>query len=252
MFTSNPILLAHLIVFVAFFARAYTGFGGALLALPLLALTYEMDFVVPMEAALEVMLSLFLAPRAWKRVDAEGKRALARLLVGAGIGSLIGVSILSSSANQTLRQWLGALVISATVWAVLLNTGKLARWHPERLPATFGHVAGLAGGLLGGMFGTSGPAYVTYLTYVSTGKEQFRATLILLFAIEYAFRLVLFTWNGMFGMGSLVFALKLFPAMALGSVCGVFASSKTREGPFRWVVHALLLASGLACFLGNA
>lgn len=252
MVTSNPILAAHLIVFVAFFARTFTGFGGALLTIPLLALVYEMTFVVPMEAALEVMLSLLLVPSAWKRVGAEGKRVLARLLIGAGIGSLIGVSVLSSFASQNLKQWLGILVIAATIWLVLLKTGRLARWHPEKLPATFGHAAGLAGGLLGGMFGTSGPAYVTYLTYVSTRKEVFRATLILLFAIEYAFRLGLFTWNGMFGLESLSFALKLFPAVALGSLCGTWAASRAPEGGFRWAVYVLLVASGVACLLGNA
>ena len=64
----NPSLLAaQAIVLFAFFFRSFSGFGGALLSIPLLALFFPLKFIVPVESVLEVALSLLLVPAAIRK-----------------------------------------------------------------------------------------------------------------------------------------------------------------------------------------
>ena len=102
----NPSLLAaQAIVLFAFFFRSFSGFGGALLSIPLLALFFPLKFIVPVESVLEVALSLLLVPAAIRKVD---RANLMRLLAGAVPGQPFGSLLCStSSGNRQLEMILG-------------------------------------------------------------------------------------------------------------------------------------------------
>jgi len=53
-------VVSSLIIFVAFFIRSLTGFGSALVSIPILALLFDLRFAVPMEALFEVGISILL------------------------------------------------------------------------------------------------------------------------------------------------------------------------------------------------
>ena len=158
----NPSLLAaQAIVLFAFFFRSFSGFGGALLSIPLLALLFPLKFIVPVESVLEVALSLLLVPAAIRKVD---RANLLRLLGGAVPGSLLGVYFLDSLGDRHLEMILGIVIIGVAL--------SLLRRAPSSAPLSnrWGLPAGIAGGILGGLFGTSGPAYVAYLSSQSLEK----------------------------------------------------------------------------------
>jgi uncharacterized membrane protein YfcA len=58
-----------LIIFVAFFIRSLSGIGSALLSIPLLALFFDLKFVVPLEALFEVGFSLILIKKIYKDIQ---------------------------------------------------------------------------------------------------------------------------------------------------------------------------------------
>lgn len=239
--STTVLLAANLIVLFAFVTRALTGFGGALLCVPLLALFFDMQFVVPVECSLEVVLSLILVPGVWRLVDG---RNLAVLLIGALAGSFIGVGLLHSLTAASLKGALGVFVILAGLHLLLRNRAG----ESAPISRAWGLVAGVIGGVLGGMFGTPGPAYVTYLAYQTSDKEVFRATLITLFAIEYSWRLALFVRTGLYTATELEFSLWLVPAVVAAAVGGHFIHLRLDERVFRSVVCALLVVSGVLCF----
>ena len=158
----NPSLLAaQAIVLFAFFFRSFSGFGGALLSIPLLALFFPLKFIVPVESVLEVALSLLLVPAAIRKVD---RAHLMRLLAGAVPGSLLGVYFLDSLGGRQLEMILGIVIIGVALSLLRKTTSSTPpsnRW---------GFPAGIVGGVLGGLFGTSGPAYVAYLSSQSLEK----------------------------------------------------------------------------------
>lgn len=231
-------LAAQVIVLFAFFFRSFSGFGGALLSIPLLALFFPLKFIVPVESVLEVALSLLLVPGSIRKVD---RANLLRLLAGAVPGSLVGVFLLASWANRYLEIILGIAVIGVGLF-FLRNTPSQAV-----LSSRWGLVAGVAGGLLGGMFGTSGPAYVAFLSSQALDKAAFRATLIVLFAVEYAWRLGLYAHQGLLDIQGLQLALSLLPALVAATLLGHFVHLRVGERAFRRWVAVFLLVSGCLC-----
>ena len=235
----NPSLLAaQAIILFAFFFRSFSGFGGALLSIPLLALLFPLKFIVPVESCLEVALSILLVPAAVRKVD---RGNLMQLLGGAVPGSLVGVFVLASWANRHMEIILGAAVIGVGL-VLLRNT-------PSRpvMSSRWGLAAGFAGGLLGGMFGTSGPAYVAFLSSQALDKAAFRATLIVLFAVEYAWRLGLYAHQGLLDIQGLQLALSLLPALIAATLLGHFVHLRVGEKVFRRWVAIFLLVSGTLC-----
>lgn len=235
---SSSLLAAQVIVLFAFFFRSLTGFGGALLSIPLLALLFPLKFIVPVESVLEVALSILLVPGAIRKVD---RANLLRLLGGAVPGSLVGVSLLAFWANRPMEIVLGAAVIGVGLFFLLHTPSRAvvsSRWGPA---------AGFAGGLLGGMFGTSGPAYVAFLSSQALDKAAFRATLIVLFAVEYAWRLGLYAHQGLLDIEGLRWALSLLPALVAATLLGHFVHLRVGEKVFRRWVAVFLLVSGTLC-----
>ena len=235
----NPSLLAaQAIVLFAFFFRSFSGFGGALLSIPLLVLFFPLKFIVPVESILEVALSLMLVPAAIGKVD---RANLLRLLAGAVPGSLLGVYFLDTLGDRHLEMILGIVIIGVAL--------SLLRRAPSSAPLSnrWALPAGIAGGILGGLFGTSGPAYVAYLSSRCLEKEAFRATLIVLFAVEYTWRLGWYLHNGLLGYQGLQLALTLLPALVAATLLGHYLHPRVGEKAFRRWVAIFLLVSGSVC-----
>ena len=173
---STTFIAANVIVLIAFAVRTFAGFGGALLCIPLLALFYDLKFVVPVECTFEVILSVVLIPRLFKDIS---KGNLVLLLSGALVGSAIGIYGLKSFENETLKMFLGFGII-----LIALNMLRKDTLQSASISKNWGFVVGVFGGILGGLFGTSGPPYVAYLSYRKLEKHVFRATLVVLFAFE--------------------------------------------------------------------
>lgn len=238
---SITFIVTNIIILFAFFIRSFSGFGGALLAIPLLSLFYELKFIVPMECTFEVILSLVLVPRILKDID---KRDLLFLLSGALLGSIAGIYLLKSFANEALRIALGVIIV-----LVSLNLLRVRPDQSKSMAPKWGIIAGVIGGILGGMFGTSGPAYVTYLSYQTSKKHVLRSTLIMLFAIEYTWRLGFFIWQGLYTAKEFKFALSLTPAVLIATIAGHLCHFRVNERVFQLVIAGLLFISGLLCFL---
>ena len=236
---NTSLLAAQFIILFAFFFRSFSGFGGALLSIPLLVLFFPLKFIVPVESVLEVALSLMLVPGSIRKVD---RANLLRLLAGAVPGSLLGVYFLDTLGDRKLEMILGLVIVGVAL--------SLLRKSPSSasLSNRWGLPAGIAGGIVGGLFGTSGPAYVAYLSSQSLEKEVFRATLILLFAVEYTWRLGWYVYQGLLDYQGLQVALMLLPALIAATVLGHFSHLRIGEAAFRRGVTLLLLASGILCF----
>jgi uncharacterized membrane protein YfcA len=236
----SPVIAANVIVLFAFFVRSFSGFGAALLSIPLLAQFFELKFIVPVECTLEVVLSLILVPKVFRDVH---RRDFLFMLGGALVGSLVGIYVLEVVPDQTLKRILGATILLVAL-NLLLRKG---RPHSE-ISQKWSAFAGLSGGILGGMFGTSGPAYVTYLSYQKREKRQFRATLITLFAIEYSWRFGVFIWNGLYSLEGVKWSCLLAPAVIVATIAGRVAHLQVDERLFRLFVAGLLFVSGTLCF----
>lgn len=228
-----------LIIFVAFFIRSLTGFGSALVSIPLLALFLDLKFAVPLEALFEVGFSVLLISKVYKSIS---KITLIPMIIGAIIGSLLGTYILYSFPNLYLKKILGIAIIAFALNLLMRKTIS----HVKPIPSSLGVLAGTAGGVFGGLFGISGPAFVIYLAHKLKTKEVLRATLIGLFAIDYSWRLCVYAIAGLLTMETLKFSLLLTPALVLGTILGHKSHFLISEKRFIQVIVFILIVSGIS------
>ncbi len=229
---------SSLIIFSAFFVRSLTGFGSALIGVPLLALLFDLKFVVPLESVLEVGFTVLLAPKVYRKMD---KATLLPMILGAVLGTLAGTYFLRSLGEAILKKALGILTLLFGVSFFRTGQGERTR----DLSSKWGLLAGAGGGTLGGLFGTSGPPFVAYLAYKVREKEVLRASLIGLFAVDYSWRTAVFAVSGLLTAELLTFALYLTPVLILGTYLGHKIHLRVPEGHFRKVVAGILVISGV-------
>jgi uncharacterized protein len=234
-------VLVLCILMSAYFIRGITGFGSALISVPLLALSQPLQFVIPLVLALDFTASLVLGSTNSKKAN----WAEIKILLPAGmIGACIGAFALLRLPTQPVLVALGA-------FTMFFGFRNIFGLQPAgRLSRSWAIPAGLAGGGAGALFGAGSPPYIIYLTRRLLDKGEVRATFSWLIAIDGGFRL------GLFLLAGLLFEPTLQTAYLLGLVpmaLGLYMGNKvhldiTSEGMLR-VVGTLLVLSGLMLFL---
>ncbi|KZD11945.1 sulfite exporter TauE/SafE family protein [Oceanibaculum pacificum] len=237
--TLDPLTFAgvFLVVTCAAIVRAFTGFGFALLAIPILVFFLPPAQVVPFIFILEIAISLTLLPKLWREVDLRGLRWL---LPGAVIATPFGGILLLALSAESLRLAIGLVVLAAA----------LLMWRGLSFKSTPGPGAALAtgafSGLLNGAAGIPGPPVVLFYLSTPAGAAVSRASLIAYFFVTDAMGLAVAGYNGLVDGETLRWTLWLTPAMLLGSVIGQAAFSRADPALFRRIVLLVLLLTGLA------
>jgi uncharacterized membrane protein YfcA len=234
-------ILVLLIVLSAYFIRGITGFGSALICVPLLALSHPLQFAVPLVVALDFTASSILGGASMQNADwAEIRILLPFGAIGACIGAF---ALLKLPANPVLLM-LGVF----TMYSGFHNSFGVQT--AGRISQAWALPAGLVGGAAGALFGTGSPPYIFYLTRRLLDKGAVRSTFSWLIAIDGGFRLGLFLIAGLLLNHELqiTYALALVP-MAMGLYMGNKVHLDiTSEGMLK-LVGLLVVVSGAMLFL---
>ena len=224
------------IAFLGALIFGITGFGSALVTIPLATHLEPLRFVLALFALVDLACAAsvgFENPR--NAVRAEWKRLLPMILVG----TVLGITLLVKLPRQAGMAALGFFIVCYALYA-------LAR-HERRSPvsARWAWFAGIAGGITSTVFGAGGPPYVIYLSQRGLTKEQFRATLGLTTLTSISLRVAAFLLTGLL-LEPLVW--KTAAVVVPSALAGIFVARKAflripRELLMR-AVAVLLLASG--------
>lgn len=208
------IVLASLILFIAYFIRGISGFGSGLVAIPLLAHLLPLQFVVPWILLLDFTASLVLSGRSQDR-KAVCWKEIGWLLPTTVMGIFMGAALLVSLPKPPLLLGLGIFVSAFGLRSLLSLHNNTAVSHWWSLPT------GMLGGLVGAMFGTGGPPYVIYLTHRIQNKRQLRATFSGLFMLDGGLRVIIFAFSGLLNQDTMFLAcLAGLPILVLGLYAG--------------------------------
>ncbi len=235
--------LSIAIVFCAYYLRGFTGFGSAIFGIPLILLMTSIGFVVPAYLILDAVATGILTIETKKYF--KWKIALP-VVAGMIPGNIAGTYILSSYDIPILKIILGILILTFSLYIFFVkNTPEI-----KDRRGIFGFVAGTLSGILGGIFGVSGPPVVIYLKYRIPEKEMFRAQIVLLIIFENIFRLFLYTYGGLYNSFNLKFALFLLPSMALGLFLGSRSNIKASQRTFDIIAAGILMMAGAGLIFG--
>lgn len=156
------------------FVRGFTGFGTAMIFVPIGTQFLPAPDVVFMMAATGIFSTMALAPQAWRECD---RREVSMLALAAAVMVPAGLWLMTQLDGLTVR-WIASGVIGLTLLAVI--TGW--RWHGTL--DTRGRLAvGGGAGIVGGMTGLTGPVVIVFYLANARDVRKVRANTIIFLAL---------------------------------------------------------------------
>lgn len=235
------LLALPLIAFVAFFLKAMTGFGPAIVVIAFGSLLLPPQAVIATSSVLDFMAGAVL-------FHGSGARSKPRFLVvltGAMVvGTLIGAAALSSIPSDRFRPIFGFAILTLAVWFTFFRArGGAQNLHSE-LPDRCDRediVYSTFAGFLGGLFGISGPPILWHLGR-RYRKETFRSILITIFVVAAFARVVSFSIGGLIDRKVLYYIALCLPGQIAGLYFGSRAFMGISERRFSVIAGLILLA----------
>ncbi|UVI39829.1 sulfite exporter TauE/SafE family protein [Qipengyuania spongiae] len=231
--------IALLAAFGSAFVRGLTGFGMAILLVPILALA-----LMPVDAVLLAnFLSLFIGLIEIRRLMRGAERSAWMLCALVLLFTPAGLHMLAVTSPDIARLVIALIALSAFVAVLLPQRSRL-----EHGAATTGAV-GIVSGLMTGYAGMPGPPVVPYYVGRNLPRETAKASMMLVFTCAGLAGLGSGTALGVLDWRLAMFALLLFPAVVLGNRLGDKASDAVSDPAWRTVVGLVLGGAAAAAIL---
>jgi hypothetical protein len=219
-------------------ARGFSGFGAALIFVPLASVALGPQRAAPLMLLAEAVAIAALTPGAWRLAD---RPQVGLLALGALMGTPLGAAILVQADPLALR-WGIALAILGLLG--LLVSGWRFRGRPSP-QATLG--VGLAGGVLGGVAMVSGPPVMAYLLGQARPARQVRASFGLYLAAGGLIAGIAYAAAGLLTPALAAPFLVTAPVYGIGIWLGTRMFGLASERAFRLGCYAMI---ALAALLG--
>ena len=168
MAASSASILVPGILFVATLIRSSSGFGEALVAVPLLALLIPINVAAPVAVLASITVALIVVVQDWHKIHFG---SAARLVLPTMLGIPLGLMVLRAGAEPLVKGALAAVIIVFSAYS--LTSGKHRQLKDDRFAWLFGFSAGV----LGGAYGMNGPPLALYGSLRGWSPQHFRATL---------------------------------------------------------------------------
>jgi len=215
-------------------ARGFSGFGSAMIFMPLASSLAAPRLVAALLLVIDLVAAAPLVPGAWKQAD---RKATAVMVSGAVVGVPIGTCLLSRLDPVTTR-W----IISAFVGALLMLL--LSGWRYRGKEHSWVSIA--VGGLSGfcsGLAQTGGPPIVGYWLGRPIAQAIARANILLFFGASDFCSAVSYWWSGLITADAIRFSLLVGPVYALGVWFGAQLFGRASEKLFRGICYGLIAAA---------
>ena len=233
------IIAALLAAFGSAFVRGLTGFGMAILLVPILALALS-----PVHAVLLTnFLSVFIGLSEIHRLLRNAEKSAWVIIALVAVTTPLGLYALSLTTPAIARVVIAFIALSAFVAILLPRRGAL-----DHHPATTGGV-GILSGLMTGYAGMPGPPVVPYYVGRDIPRETAKASMLLIFTCASSAGLVSGTALGVLDWNLALLAALLFPAVLLGNRLGDRLSGRIADRTWRICVGVVLGAAAVAALI---
>lgn len=233
-FDGLPVLIAAVVV--AGLVRGFTGFGTALVYVPLASTVLSPVHVVVSLMVFDIFGPLPLMPRALRDGQA---REVARLLLGAVVGLIIGLTLLTR-ADPVVFRW-GVCVLSIVLLLILISGWR----HRGSLSKTGKAFLGGASGLLGGAAGLPGPPIILFYLSGQANPATIRANILMYLVFFDVMFFVVLGISGLMEWMPVLIGLLLVIPYGLGGMIGQAIFDPAREKVYRSVSYLVIAAAAV-------
>lgn len=218
-------------VFTAAFVQVLSGFGFALLAVPLMTLQVPTKEAVVISTLLGSGVTIFQALHARRHVERVVAR---RMIIAAYLGMPFGLWVYLAVDEHVLRGLLGvAVLVAAGLLAIRVNLTHVGR--------SLDLGAGFVSGVLNTSLSTNGPPLVFALQARHLQPDPFRGTINTVFAWCSVLGVTLFVAAGKVDRDGIIAAAVALPALVAGQLCGFPLRKHVSGERFRVLVLGLLV-----------
>jgi uncharacterized membrane protein YfcA len=239
----SELTIVGLVAFVGFAAlsQTLTGFGFALMAMPLVTFVLGVRTAAPLVALMGLTLYTiniirYHASVIWQEVLQLG--------IAAAIGVPVGIWALANVNESVVKTFLGLILVA---YAIYSWTRPVVRRLPGR---QWAWLAGFLSGCLSGAYNMPGPPLIVYSSLQEWSRNEFRAVLQTLFFISS----VLTVGLHFIAQHVTVQVLTLYafsaPALFMGVVVGARLDPRVNKELYRAMVTAMILILGVSLILG--
>lgn len=236
---------------LAYLVLGLTGFGSALIVVPLLAWHWPLALVVPLVLMIDLPTSLL---HTWLNRRQVQWHVLGHLLPGMALGALLGDALSNTLSQGWALGALGIYVVSIGVRGWRHQARSAATPPPPPAKPVSGSMAwlrdtatGLAVGVVETFFGTAGPIVVAFLSQRLPDVARVRANTPPVLILAVGFALGSFAMRGHLFQALIGLAYVPMVVVALAAVAwGHHLAVRLQGAMLARLVFALLVASGLA------
>ena len=219
-------------VFIASIVRGFNGFGFSATCISGFSFILPAIEIVPIILILEVLISIFMAPYVWNKIDWN---FVFKLLIGIAIGSPIGLFLLKYFSPETTHLYVCVIII---FFSILLMRG----YSNKKIDNTKSKiVTGIISGTLNGLTTLGGMPVALFLLITSIHPAVIRGSLAALFFLTDVYAFILSFFAGIVDMTTIYRTLPLIIILPIGVYIGDKFFVKSKEALYRKVVFNFLI-----------
>lgn len=234
--------LLMLIVVISHVLEGITGFGSTALSIPFMSLLIPVYVAKPVLAIYTLILCGYILFRHHRQIHWAAFRKMASWLLP---GLPAGIAVYAF-LPQRLLMWVLAVFTVAVAIRGLGICFELLPPEKRSLPKAVERLLLLLGGAMHGAFASGGPIIVIHATKAVPDKDQFRATMCLIWLMLNSILLVQMGVAKQLTEEVLLLSVEGLPFLIFSTILGDLAQKRMKGGVFTKITFAMLLLSGLA------
>ena len=166
------------VILLGTFVQGLTGFGLALVSVPLLSLMLDVKVAVPVAGLFGWLITF---PLVYKMRQHVQWKVCMIMVAGSLPGSLLGANLLKIMPARWILVLMGCVLIVASLHSLLKKKQAHAGQQSSGIVAAF---AGFFSGTLGASVGEPGPPVIAYSSMQPWSSDQVKASLLFFFMLQ--------------------------------------------------------------------
>lgn len=239
------IILVSLIIALGSFIQGLTGFGLALVSVPLLSMVIDAKMAVPIAGIFGWLVTF---PIVWKMRHSIQYKAGLILVAGSLPASFVGAKLLASLPSQYILITMGIVLILSSIHSMRSTKPAFSK---TSVPVTMG--TGFASGVLGASVGEAGPPVIAYTSMQPWTADQAKSTLVFFFMLQMIGAITSFWNEGLITESVISLVTSAMPAFLIGMTSGMVGYHFLQKYKINYhhIVHGLLFVIGCVLVVKN-
>jgi len=229
-----------LILFTAGWVQGVSGFGSAMIAIPLLTLLIDIKMAVPLCSLASTVIATYMTLQLRHSFDLK---KIGPLCIGSVPGIAVGATFLKTVPSHIIQALMGVFLIGYGLYNLFFII------PPKRLHRRWGYLAGFLTGAIGAALSAGGPPTIIYTTLNNWTKDEIKATLSGFFCFSSYIVVFAHLISGVTSPTVLKTFLFSGPFILLGTALGAYCYRFFKKDFYLKVVFGCLIVMGAMMIL---